>query len=155
MKKSMASFVAGTAFIVMAAGVGGGMPFPAHAQTAAPAPAAPAGLSSATIKALQEALNKQGIAVKTDGMLDTETREAVKKYQSQHHLPVTGEPDKATLDKLGVASQSGALAPTGQAPTGAGMMQPGQGGQGMMMPPGHGMMGQGSGAMPTPGMPKQ
>ena len=152
MKKSTASFVAGIAFIALAAG---GVPLPAQAQTAAPAPAAPAGLSSATVKALQEALNKQGITVKTDGVLDDTTREAVKKYQSQHHLPVTGEPDKATLDKLGVASQSGALAPTGQAPTGAGMMQPGQGGQGMMMPPGHGMMGQGSGAMPTPGMPKQ
>lgn len=142
MKKSMASFVAGVAFIVMAAG---GVPFSAQAQTAAPAPTAPSGLSSATVKALQESLNKQGIAVKTDGVLDAETREAVKKYQSQHHLPVTGEPDKATLDKLGVAAQSG-----------AGAMQPGQGGQGgMMMPPGHGMMGQGSGAMPAPGMPKQ
>ena len=156
MKKSMASFVAGIAFIVMAAGVGGGLSFSARAQTAAPAPTAPAGLSTATVKALQEALNKQGIAVKTDGVLDDTTREAVKKYQSQHHLPVTGEPDKATLDKLGVASQPGAMAPSGQMPMGQGMMQPGQGGQGgMMMPPGHGMMGQGSGAMPAPGMPKK
>ena len=80
-------------------------------------------------------------------MLDDATREAVKKYQSQHHLPVTGEPDKATLDKLGVAAQPGAMAPAGQAPAGSGMMQPG------MMPPGHGMMGKGSGAMPGSGMP--
>ncbi len=155
MKKPMASFVAGIAVIALTIGVGGGMSFPARAQTAVP-PTAPSGLSSATVKALQEALNKQGIAVKVDGALDAATREAVKKYQSQHHLPVTGEPDKATLDKLGVASQPGAMAPSGQMPMGQGMMQPGQGSQGgMMMPPGHGMMGQGSGTMPAPGMPKQ
>lgn len=120
-----------------------------HAQT----PAAPSQLSPATVKALQEALNKQGISVKTDGVLDDATREAVKKYQSQHHLPVTGEPDKATLDKLGVAIQPGAAVPGGGGMMGQGMMQPG------MMPPGHGMMGggtMGGGSMPqgqgmTPG----
>jgi peptidoglycan hydrolase-like protein with peptidoglycan-binding domain len=58
--------------------------------------------SKATIRALQEALNKQGIRVKVDGVLNEQTRAAVKKFQSQHHLPMTGEPDKATLDKLGV-----------------------------------------------------
>ncbi len=146
MKTSTASCLAAAMFVILVAGVGGGMPFPAHAQTAAPAPTAPAGLSATTVKALQEALNKQGIAVKVDGVLDDATRAAVKKYQSQHHLPVTGEPDKATLDKLGVAAQPGAMAPAG-----SGMMPPGHG----MMPPGHGMMGQGSGAMPAPGMPKQ
>jgi lysozyme family protein len=74
--------------------------FVAVAQT--PAVTLPVALNEATIKALQEALNKQGIAVKVDGILTDETRVAVRKYQSQHHLPVTGEPDKATLDKLGV-----------------------------------------------------
>jgi hypothetical protein len=90
------------------------------AQTA---PAA-ADLSEPTIKALQHALNKQGIAVKADGVLNDETRAAIRKYQSQHHLPVTGEPDKAFLDKLGVrqsaAPQSSVVAqapPAAQAPT--------------------------------------
>ena len=160
MKTSMTSRLIAIAAVVLAAGTTGRVPLSAFAQAPAPTPTAPAGLSSATIKALQEALNKQGIAVKTDGVLDAATREAVKKYQAQHHLPVTGEPDKATLDKLGVAAQPGAMAPAGPAPAGAGMMMPGQGGmmgqgKGGMMPPRHGMTGPGSGAMPAPGMPKQ
>ena len=68
-------------------------------------------VAEATIKALQEALNKQGITVNADGVLNEETRAAIRKYQTQHHVPVTGEPDKATLDKLGVR--------TGAAPTSA------------------------------------
>ena len=137
---------------------GGNVGFPAFAQTAAPPAAMPAGPSGATIRALQEALNKQGIAVKTDGVLGDETRAAIKQYQSQHHLPVTGEPDKATLDKLGVAARQGA-APggMGQGMMGPGMMGPGMMGQGMMGPGGMmpmmgpGMMGQG-GMMPMMGM---
>ena len=65
-------------------------------------------LADSTIRALQEALNKQGIAVRTDGVMNDETRNAIRKYQSQHHLPVTGDADKATLDKLGVVGQLGA-----------------------------------------------
>lgn len=116
----------------------------AYAQPAPAAAPASAVLSEGTIKALQEALNKQGIAVKADGVLNDETRNAIKKYQSQHHLPVTGEADKATLDKLGVATQSGA-APSpastvgqasssmpGPALTSQTPMQPSQGSGGMM-----------------------
>lgn len=161
---------AGAAALVFGLAVAGGLdPAPAAAQTAAPAGAA-APLSTDTVKALQEALNKQGIAVKTDGVLNEETRAAIKTYQSQHHLPVTGEPDKATLDKLGVAAQQGA-APAGpgapvQGASGQGTMGMGSGGmmgkgmmgQGMM---GKGMMGQGGTMPPSPGtapgqgMPKQ
>lgn len=108
------------------------------AQTQPPAVSAAATSPDTTITALQEALNKQGIAVKTDGVLNDETRAAIRKYQTQHHLPVTGEPDKATLDKLGVAARR-SEAPAGQetqekaAATGAAprMMQ-----GGMMMPGG-------------------
>ena len=75
--------------------------FAAFAQTVPPAPIA-AALPESTVKALQEALNKQGIVVKVDGVLNEETRAAIRRYQSQHHLPVTGEPEQATLDKLGV-----------------------------------------------------
>jgi len=108
--------------------------FAALAQTTAPSAAA--SLPATTVKALQEALNKQGIAVKADGVFDDDTRAAIRQYQSQHHLPVTGEPDKATLDKLGVAGQRSDL-PTGS--PAAGVAMPGQamggagmGGQGMM-----------------------
>ena len=79
-------------------------------------------MPEATIRSLQEALNKQGIAVKVDGILTEETRAAIRKYQSQHHLPVSGEPDKATLDKLGVTVAGAAPAgQTAQAPTTPGM----------------------------------
>lgn len=81
----------------------------AFAQT----PAISAALPESTIKSLQEALNKQGIETKTDGVLTDETRAAIRKLQSQHHLPVTGEPDKPTLEKLGVAARQSA-APGGQ-----------------------------------------
>lgn len=120
----------------------------AFAQTTPPAASTAAVLSEPVIKSLQEALNKQGFATKTDGILSDETRAAIRKYQTQHHLPVTGEPDKATLDKLGVAARQSAT-PDGQtaqgqaaATTGAGnptmgpqMMQGGMM-QGGMMPGG-------------------
>jgi hypothetical protein len=65
------------------------------------------------IKTLQDALSKQGFTVKVDGRLGDETRAAIRQFQSQHHLPVTGEPDKATLDKLGLGNPS-ADSPTAQ-----------------------------------------
>lgn len=85
--------------------LGGAPSIVALAQTSQPATSTVS--SDATIRALQDALTKQGIVVKADGVLNDETRAAIRKYQSQHHLPVTGEPDKATLDKLGVPSRQG------------------------------------------------
>jgi len=82
--------------------VGASPSFVVFAQTAPPTAATSIALTEPAIKALQEALIKQGIVVKVDGVLNDDTRAAVKKYQTQHHLPITGEPDKATLDKLGV-----------------------------------------------------
>jgi hypothetical protein len=79
-----------------------------YAQGTSTPAAASSSLSEATIKAVQEALNKQGIAVRTDGVMNDETRNAIRKYQSQHHLSVTGDADKATLDKLGIVGQLGA-----------------------------------------------
>lgn len=115
---------------------------PAFAQ----APAATS-LSESTIKSLQEALNKQGIAIPANGVLNDETRAAIRQYQSQHHLPVTGEPDKATLDKLGVRqsavpAQSSTVAQA--APTSAQPGSPSAPGQSAAPPaPGGGMMGGG------------
>lgn len=87
----------------------------AFAQTAT-APASTS-LSEQTVRALQEALNGQGITVAISGVLNDETRAAIRKYQSQHHLSVTGDPDKATLDKLGVrvSAAPGEPAATAQA----------------------------------------
>jgi peptidoglycan hydrolase-like protein with peptidoglycan-binding domain len=127
------------------------------AQTAAPSATAP--LPQSTIQALQEALNRQGAKVAVDGMLNEATRAAIREYQSQHHLPVTGEPDQATLAKLGVAdrrsetpaapaaaggaaSDARAAGPGGMGP--GGMMGPGGGSGGMMGSGGMaGMMGEG------------
>ena len=113
---------------------------PVLAQASPPVAAAER-LSETTIKALQEALNAQGIAVKADGVLNEETRTAIRTYQSQHHLPVTGEPDRATLGKLGVAVRQSAV-PSGQVPqgqpspstTGQAQMQPGPMQPGPMQP---------------------
>lgn len=116
---------------VTLAGIAPGVP--ALAQTSASpaaAPSAAASLPEAIVKALQEALNSQGIAVETDGVLGDGTRAAIRQYQSQHHLPVTGEADQATLDKLGVAGQPGEGQQAAAAPDGGDM-----GGQGMMMTP--------------------
>ena len=105
----------------------------AIAQTNAPAPVASAALSESTVKALQDALNKQGIAVKADGVLNDETRAAIRKYQSQHHLSVTGDADSATLNKLGVViGQNAGPAPVQSAQAQA-QPQPGQMPGGMMM----------------------
>jgi hypothetical protein len=79
---------------------------------------------------MQDALNQQGIAVTANGVLDDKTRAAIRQYQSQHHLAVTGEPDKATLDKLGVRGDAQA---TGEASTGQAMGGAGPG-MGMMTP---------------------
>ena len=128
-----------------------------YAQSASTSTPTSSTLSESTIKVLQEALNKQGITVKADGVLNDETRNALRTFQSQHHLPVTGEADKATLDKLGVVAQIGAPAsptptvgqaaspstpspqvqtqPTPRGMMGGSMMQPGQGSEGMMSGP--------------------
>ena len=153
-RKTMQSFPKsirlGVAALAVAAMLAGASPISvAFAQATPPAPTA--ALPAATVTALQAALNKQGIAVKADGVLNDETRAAIKKYQTQHHLPVTGEPDKATLDKLGVAARQGTTPaqspvlaqatpppPAGSPPPQAlapapGQMVPGQAAQGGMM----------------------
>jgi len=76
------------------------------AQTTSTPATTRAGPSQSVIKALQEALNKQGQTVETNGVFDDATRNALRRFQTQHHLSVTGEADQATLGKLGVANQS-------------------------------------------------
>ena len=130
MKSLSKSFRFSTIALAAAISIVGSSPnFVAFAQTTPPPAATSGALTEPTIRALQDALNKQGIAVKADGVLNDETRAAIRKYQSQHHLPVTGEPDKATLNKLGVIVAQGA-APAESAPPTAGQ---GQMQGGMMM----------------------
>lgn len=119
---------------------------PAYAQGRADMPSP---LSAATIRSLQQALNNQGIKVAIDGVMGAATREAIRTYQSQHHLPVTGMPDQATLDKLRVTAER--RAPGEQPPRQPAQRQmgPGQRGPGPM---GQGQMGQDQIGMMSPQM---
>jgi peptidoglycan hydrolase-like protein with peptidoglycan-binding domain len=109
---------------------------PAAAQTqhdhSKPAATVTSAVPATTITALQQALNGQGIAVKVDGVLGEDTRAAIRSYQTQHHLPVTGEPDAATIEKLGIKAGTAASA-KGMRPMQGRMAQGGtsQGGMGM------------------------
>ena len=82
---------------------------PVYAETAAAAPAEKAAVmkhkhaaGSAHIKAIQEALNKNGAKLKADGFMGKITRAALKKFQSEHKLKATGTADKETIKALGV-----------------------------------------------------
>jgi peptidoglycan hydrolase-like protein with peptidoglycan-binding domain len=59
-------------------------------------------MHSEKIKAVQEALNKAGSQLKVDGKMGKMTRKALKKFQKENGLKVTGKPDVETLAKLGV-----------------------------------------------------
>ena len=82
-------------------------------QTAAPAKAehkamtattAPLKLTKDEIIALQNALITAKVYKgKASGILDTATKRALRRYQQDNKLKVTGEPNEETLAKLGVA----------------------------------------------------
>ena len=56
------------------------------------------------IISIQKALNKQGFKLKVNGIAGPKTRAAIKSFQKQKGLKVTGKADKATLAKLGLVS---------------------------------------------------
>lgn len=164
MRRSLFAIAIAAAFVV--AGARAPVAPPAMAQTGASAQAER--LTEGTVRALQQALYAQGIAVPVDGVLGPTTYAAIRQYQTQHHLLVTGEPDAATLEKLGVVAQrneapaaslrAGAAGTPGQAGarggmmTAQGMMGPGMMGPGMMGGPDQpGAMGMPAGQMPMMG----
>ncbi|MBU4604442.1 MAG: peptidoglycan-binding protein [Proteobacteria bacterium] len=94
---------------------------PAAAQpaVAAPAPAAPAPAKAvaaqkakapksvtakpnAKVRALQDTLNSKGAKLKVDGMMGKKTRMALKAFQKENGLKVTGKVDAATKKALGL-----------------------------------------------------
>lgn len=83
-------------------------------------PPAWATLSDSVIESLQDALCKQGVTVNVDGVLNEGTRVVIRRFQTEHHLPVTGDADNATLEKLGVATSQTAASPSAQLATPAG-----------------------------------
>jgi peptidoglycan hydrolase-like protein with peptidoglycan-binding domain len=67
-------------------------------------------LSKSDMKAVEEALQKKGYKVgKVDGMADNDVRKAIRSFQQDNGLPITGMIDQRTADKLGVriSSRSG------------------------------------------------
>jgi peptidoglycan hydrolase-like protein with peptidoglycan-binding domain len=67
-------------------------------------------LSETTIRQAQEALEKAGYEIGTpDGQLGPRTIAVVKRFQTDHFLPVTGQLDQTTLETLGLSSASSAL----------------------------------------------
>ena len=59
-------------------------------------------LSQQSVMDLQQALNGQGAKVTSDGVWGPETVAALKQYQQQSGLPVTGQLDQATRSKLNI-----------------------------------------------------
>ena len=106
MRQSLRRLRFSAAALMLAAGLAAASSSDTFAQTTSTPTTTTAGPSQSVIKALQEALNKQGQTVETNGVFDDATRNALRRFQTQHHLPVTGEADQATLGKLGVANHS-------------------------------------------------
>jgi hypothetical protein len=163
----------GAAALVLAVILGASFSSGTIAQTTSSPTTTVSTLSPSIIKAMQEALNKQGVTVETTGVFDDTTRNALRRFQSQHHLAVTGEADRATLSKLGIADEPTPSPSTiGQAPpatagstsppqapaqSASGMMS-GPMMQGMMqgmMQTMHGMMGMMEGQQPSQMRPMQ
>ena len=55
----------------------------------------------ASIVKVQTALNSNGAQLDVDGRMGPKTVAALKSYQQEHNLKVTGRPDSATLKALG------------------------------------------------------
>lgn len=83
-------------------------PVPVSPVAVSPAPVLPGTISTANpapaldIAAVQRALNAWGIQppLAVDGDLGPDTRDALETYQEDESLPVTGEPDPATVKRL-------------------------------------------------------
>jgi hypothetical protein len=59
------------------------------------------------VRQIQEALKAKGHDPgPVDGRMGAETQEALRAFQKSQYLPVTGQLDSDTIDKLGVGSQS-------------------------------------------------
>jgi peptidoglycan hydrolase-like protein with peptidoglycan-binding domain len=78
-------------------------PTPVAAPAPPPPPAIPPGLTPAQqhVAQLQTQLNAAGAQLTVDGKMGSQTRDALKAFQQQHNLKVTGRPDAATMKALG------------------------------------------------------
>jgi len=74
-----------------------------------PAPQSSTQVSTDTVRRAQEALDRAGYEIGTaDGQLGSRTVAAIKRFQTDHFLTVSGRLDAPTLSSLGVVSSSSA-----------------------------------------------
>ena len=71
------------------------------------------GSTGQVVALVQEALNNNGADLEEDGQFGSLTEAAVKTFQSQNQLPVTGIVDQATADLLGVQNTTFTWPPAG------------------------------------------
>jgi peptidoglycan hydrolase-like protein with peptidoglycan-binding domain len=72
------------------------------AQPAAPPAATKPMTHQQFIQSVQTALNANGAQLTVDGRSGPKTVAALRAYQTQHKLKVTGRPDRATVQALGI-----------------------------------------------------
>lgn len=60
-------------------------------------------LTKSQIESVQAALQKAGYQVKVDGVLGSNTTNALKMFQTKNGLPATGYPDQQTRQALGLS----------------------------------------------------
>jgi peptidoglycan hydrolase-like protein with peptidoglycan-binding domain len=83
---------------------------PAVAQT----PTTPK-LTKQEIESVQDELHQRGyLKTRATGVVDEKTREALRKYQGDNGLPVSGRIDDETMEKLGVGATGSASEPQSQ-----------------------------------------
>jgi peptidoglycan hydrolase-like protein with peptidoglycan-binding domain len=69
----------------------------------APPPTPPQPMSpQQRIEAVQTALNSNGAHLTVDGRMGPKTEAALRRFQHQHNLHVTGRPDSETISALGI-----------------------------------------------------
>lgn len=94
----------------LAVGAAGSMPSASGASAAGTPPMSV--VQPMTVKAAQEALKAQGHDPgPIDGILGPRTEAALREYQQDKGLPITGRPDRTTLAQLGVQDRGRRQAP--------------------------------------------
>ena len=70
--------------------------------TKEPSGTPPGALSHDQIREVQQALQEKGFNPGTNGVLDSKTRDALRLFQKNNNIPMTGSVDNETAEKLGV-----------------------------------------------------
>jgi peptidoglycan hydrolase-like protein with peptidoglycan-binding domain len=64
-------------------------------------------LSQQDVREVQQALEKKGYKAGNSSTLDDKTKDAIRSFQKDHNLPITGSIDERTSKELGVQIHSG------------------------------------------------